>query len=248
MSVSFEENTWDVGIVGGGVAGLTAGIFTARNKLDTLIVNSGTSILCRNAHLENYPGFPMGINPRILIEMIREQAERAGADFLQGRVTEVSLQSGDFLIDVKGSEIESSAVIVSSWSDVDYLESLDVNTVTESGKTFVKTDEQGRTNIDSLYAAGRITGIEHQAVIAAGDGASTGLGVINDMQSSFYHDWVTPDGYFTGRERPVPEGCEEIPDSERLRREEQSLDRLNEYFSDILGVNPVKHPSQQNDS
>ena len=50
--------TRDVLIVGGGVAGLSAGIFTGRAGLDTLVVSEGESILERNAHLENYPGSP----------------------------------------------------------------------------------------------------------------------------------------------------------------------------------------------
>ncbi|MCH7660101.1 MAG: FAD-dependent oxidoreductase, partial [Euryarchaeota archaeon] len=65
---------YDVVIVGGGVAGLSAGIFTARAGLETLIVDQGRSILARNALLENYPGFPIGINPRRFLDMVEAQA------------------------------------------------------------------------------------------------------------------------------------------------------------------------------
>ncbi|MFT4923653.1 MAG: thioredoxin reductase (NADPH), partial [Haloarculaceae archaeon] len=53
-----SPETRDVCIVGAGPAGLTAGIFTARAGLDTLVVNTDAPILERNAHLENVPGFP----------------------------------------------------------------------------------------------------------------------------------------------------------------------------------------------
>ncbi len=53
----------DVCIVGGGVSGLAASIYTARAGLDTLIVDGGESILARNASLENYPGFRTASTP-----------------------------------------------------------------------------------------------------------------------------------------------------------------------------------------
>jgi thioredoxin reductase len=48
----------EVVVVGGGVAGLSAAVFTARHGLDTLVVDAGESILRRNAHLENFPRLP----------------------------------------------------------------------------------------------------------------------------------------------------------------------------------------------
>ncbi|SDY14257.1 FAD-binding protein [Halopenitus persicus] len=82
-----ESNPYEVLIVGGGMAGLSAATFTARAGLDTVVVAAGESILKRNAHVENYLGFPAGINPRLLLEMGRSQATRNGADLRRGRVT-----------------------------------------------------------------------------------------------------------------------------------------------------------------
>ncbi|WP_280538057.1 FAD-binding protein [Halopenitus sp. POP-27] len=80
-------DTYEVLIVGGGVAGLSAATFTARASLDTAVITAGESILKRNAHVENYPGFPAGVNPRLLLDMQRSQATRNGADMVHGRVT-----------------------------------------------------------------------------------------------------------------------------------------------------------------
>jgi len=92
-----DIETRDVCIVGGGVAGLTAGIFTARAGLDTLILDSGESILARNAHLENVPGFPAGVNARRFLEMTRDQAERNGCTIREARVTSVDPADRDTL-------------------------------------------------------------------------------------------------------------------------------------------------------
>ena len=73
------DATVDVLVVGGGPAGLAAATFTARNGLSTLVVARGDSILRRNAHLENFPGFPAGVDARLLLSLMGEGAERAGA-------------------------------------------------------------------------------------------------------------------------------------------------------------------------
>jgi len=85
---------YDVCVVGG-VAGLTASTFVARAGLATVVVDDGHSILRRNAHLENFPGFPRGVDARRLLERTRRQAERAGVTFVDGRVTDVARGESD---------------------------------------------------------------------------------------------------------------------------------------------------------
>ena len=87
-------DTYEVLVVGGGVAGLTASVYTARASLDTLVVNAGEPILARNAHLENVPGFPAGVNPRLFLDMLRSQASRNGVDRRAGRVVRLD-RAGD---------------------------------------------------------------------------------------------------------------------------------------------------------
>jgi thioredoxin reductase len=90
-----ECDEYDVCVVGGGVAGLTASTFTARAGLSTVVVDDGESILRRNAHLENFTGFPSGVDARRLLERTRLQAERAGATFIDGRVDAVTASQRD---------------------------------------------------------------------------------------------------------------------------------------------------------
>jgi len=234
-----------VAIVGGGVAGLTAGVFTARAGLDTVVVDGEESILRRNAFLENVPGFPAGVDSRLFLEMTREQARRAGCLFEDGFVTAVDTAGDEALrVTVDGEhELTADYVICASWSDTDYLEPIDVGMIDRGGKTFVDVDERGHTAVDGLYAAGRIAGTYHQTVVAAGDGASVGLSVIGDSDVPFYHDWVAPEGYFTDRGRDLPPGCEEIDDAERRRREAAAREVMQEYFADPHPGEPTMHPS-----
>ena len=234
-------------IVGSGVAGTTAAIFTARASLDTLIVNHGESILERNAHLENVPGFPAGVNSRTFLELTHEQAGRNGCSFADGRVTRISETDGGFALRVESAAgeqtVDAEFVVCASWSDPSYLDGLDIGLVARGSKTYVDVDEFGRTGVDGLYAAGRIAEKPHQTVVAAGHGAEVGLALIDDSDVPYYHDWVAPEGYFTGRGREVPPGCEEIDEEERKRRECESLKVMQEHFSEPHPGEPTQHPS-----
>ena len=74
---------YDVIIIGGGPAGLTAGLYASRARLKTLLIESfsvpGQAIV--TDHIENYPGFPKGINGFELIEKFKKQAELFGTEF-----------------------------------------------------------------------------------------------------------------------------------------------------------------------
>jgi flavin-dependent dehydrogenase len=102
------DDTYDVLIVGGGVAGRSAGIYTARNGLETLILDAGGSILRRNARLENYPGFPAGVDARLLLDAMAEQAERAGCEFREAEVTAVG-RTGGGAVDAEATNENRSA-------------------------------------------------------------------------------------------------------------------------------------------
>lgn len=238
----------DVLIVGGGVAGLSGAIFTARAGLETLVVSDGESILARNASLENYPGFPDGVDARRYLALVREQAESAGCAFADDRILAVDeriegeLEAG-FVARGESASYECRRLIAASWPDSDYLRGLEVDRIQRGSKHVVEVDEGGRTGVDGVYAAGRLAGRPHQAIVAAGHGATVGLAAIHDSNANFYHDWVAPGGYFTGRDRQVPPGCEEIGDEERRRRDELARERLLEAFAEPLDREPSMHPS-----
>ncbi|MEF8857183.1 MAG: FAD-dependent oxidoreductase [Haloplanus sp.] len=248
------ETTYDVCIVGGGVAGLSAATFTARHGLETLVLDAGESILRRNAHLENFPGFPAGVNARLLLELMGDQADRAGAERRDAEVTRVG-RAGDengtspgeensrFVVETADiGRYRTEYVVAATKNAVDYLD-VDGVGVIDRGKSFVDVDEGGRTGVDGLYAAGRLAEKPHQTVVCAGHGAEVAVALLEDADRPFYHDWVTPEGYFTDRGRDLPPGCEEIDADERDRRERESLDAMAAYFAEPHPDEQETHPS-----
>jgi len=238
------EPDCDVLLIGGGPAGLSASIFTARAGLDTLLVTDGEPILKRNAHLENYPGFPAGINSHRLLELMGEQADRAGCDRREARVVDLVQRDGGFAAETDdGRTLTARFVVAATKNTVDFLTGIDGVEITDHGKEFVDTDDRGRTGVPGLYAAGRLAAQPHQAIVVAGHGASVGVAVVEDSAVDFYHDWVTPEGYFTERGRDLPPGCEEIDAAERETREAEALDVLQEAFAEPHPAEPNQHPS-----
>jgi thioredoxin reductase (NADPH) len=243
-----DTNDHDVLIVGGGPAGLSAGIFTARAGLATVIADDGEAILRRNAHLENYPGFPAGVNSRLLLDMMDEQAEQAGCDRREARIVDITPTDGGFVAETEAGEtLAASHVVAATKNTLDFLTEIDGVGFIERGKTFVDTDDRGRTGVPGLYAAGRLAYQPHQTIVVAGHGASVGVTVVEDSDVEFYHDWVAPAGYFTDRDQEVPPGCEEIDEEERKRRENESLAVMREYFATPHPDEPIQHPSVRED-
>jgi thioredoxin reductase len=244
MTDELDRSDWDVLIVGGGIAGLSAAVFTARADLDTLVLDSGESIVRRNAHLENYPGFPAGVNARLLLDLLGEQAERAGCERRETEVERVEVVEDGFTVETTdGDRYGAEYVVAATKNTTDYLDAIDGVGIIDRGKSFVDTDERGRTGVDGLYAAGRLAEKPYQAVINAGHGAEVAVTLLEDDDRPFYHDWVAPEGYFTDREREVPPGCEEIDDEERRRRETESLEVMREFFAEHHPDEQVTHPS-----
>ncbi|MFB6069552.1 MAG: FAD-dependent oxidoreductase [Halanaeroarchaeum sp.] len=239
-----SADEYDVAVVGGGVAGRSASVFTARHDLETVVIDAGGSVLRRNAHLENYPGFPAGIDARTLLDAMREQAEGAGVDFVSARVTALERTDGGFTVETEsGDRYATRFAIAATKNETDYLSHLDGVDLIDRGKTFVATDERGHTGVEGLYAAGRIAGKPHQTVVAAGHGAEVAVALLEDADVPFYHDWVAPERYFTGRRREVPPGVEEIDADERRTREAEAREWMASVAEAPNPETPDQHPS-----
>jgi thioredoxin reductase (NADPH) len=106
----------DVLIMGSGCAGLTAAIYAARANLGPLVIRGveAGGQLSLTTLVENYPGFPKGVQGPELIEMMQKQAAEFGAEFKEGNVTRVDLSHRPFVLEMGDERIETRALIVAS--------------------------------------------------------------------------------------------------------------------------------------
>ena len=89
-----QAKPYDVIIVGGGPAGMTAGLYASRARLRTLLIENGLfgGQMTTTELIENYPGFPQGVSGEELSRLMEEQAKRFGMEAISDEVTEVSLE------------------------------------------------------------------------------------------------------------------------------------------------------------
>jgi len=116
---------YDVIIIGSGPSGLTAAIYTTRADLKTLVIggNKWGGQLMLTTLVENFPGFPDGIQGPELMQNMRKQAEHHGAeiidaDFISGDFTK---SKGQFIVKTSDGEFEGKSVILATGADTKWL-------------------------------------------------------------------------------------------------------------------------------
>ncbi|MEM2873308.1 MAG: thioredoxin-disulfide reductase [Nitrososphaerales archaeon] len=110
-------------IMGSGPAGMTAAIYAARGNLKPLVITGlppGGQLML-TSEVENYPGFPDGILGPELMDRMRKQAERFGAEFLEYDVTSVNLLKYPFEVGVNGDVYKAKAIIIATGASVKWL-------------------------------------------------------------------------------------------------------------------------------
>jgi len=116
-------DTRNVVILGSGCSGLTAAIYAARAGLQPLVVE-GHEVggqLSLTTLVENFPGFPEGIMGPELIDNMRQQAARFGAQYVSGRVTAAALQESPLRLTLEDGEIQTRALIIASGASARWL-------------------------------------------------------------------------------------------------------------------------------
>lgn len=217
----------EVVIVGGGPAGCSAGVFTARFGLDTVIFDRGKAALPRSAYLANYLGFPAGIDIETFQHLIHDHAREAGCDIVEEMVVSISDRSTDdpsgteesarFRVETQhGSQLTAERVIAAAWYDGEYLRPSTgdeaFETVVHHGEKHEQfardySDADGRTPVDGLYVAAPNDRRNAQAITSAGQGAHVARSLIQDVRRARGYagevltvrfDWLRPESEFTG--------------------------------------------------
>src|SRR5882672_11077219 len=131
----------NVVIIGTGCAGLTAALYTARANLTPLVL-TGTmpgGLLTTTSIVENYPGFPEGIDGFELMTRMQKQAERFGARVKFGSVEAVDLSRRPFRLTVDGDPLESQTIIIASGAGHRHLGLQSEDLLEKKGVTYCAT-------------------------------------------------------------------------------------------------------------
>ncbi|MBI4186977.1 MAG: thioredoxin-disulfide reductase [Chloroflexi bacterium] len=114
-----SDTAYQVIIIGGGPAGLTAGLYTCRARLGSLLLERGAvgGQITVAEQVDNYPGFPEGISGYDLGQLLYEQATKYGLKAIFAQATGIELRGGQKVVKTTQGDFAASAVIVASGSE-----------------------------------------------------------------------------------------------------------------------------------
>ncbi|WP_128476994.1 FAD-dependent oxidoreductase [Halorussus pelagicus] len=204
------ERDYDVVVVGGGPAGSSAAVFAGRYGLDTVVFDCGRSSIQRCAHLENYLGFPAGVDVETFYGLLGDHLAAAGCELVEDLVESVVPAEGSegFVVETQeGRRVSARRVVAATRYDGEYLRSFDdgemFETYDHDGEEIERfdrsyPDSDGTTPVDGLYVASPSDAADRQAIVAAGRGARVGLAVVRDTRRAeglpdsiaTHYDWM----------------------------------------------------------
>ena len=113
----------NVVIIGSGCAGNTAAIYAARASLKPIVVSGHEAggQLSMTTLVENFPGFPEGVNGPELVENMKRQAENFGAEYVHGAVLDTDFSARPFRLNIEGEWTETRTVIIASGASARWL-------------------------------------------------------------------------------------------------------------------------------
>ncbi|GAB7008837.1 FAD-dependent oxidoreductase [Halorubrum trueperi] len=180
----------DVAIVGGGPAGLSAGLFAGKNGLDTVLFDTDGTWM-HKAHLFNYLGIG-SVGGSEFLATARQQVDDFGVNRRQSEeVTAVESAGDGFALTTDEDEYEADYVVLATGANRDLAESLGCDFADDDT---VDVGVSMETSVEGAYATGAMARAEEwQAIISAGDGAAAALNILSNEKGEHYHDFDVPD-------------------------------------------------------
>ena len=115
-----SENVLECLIIGSGPAGLSAALYAARANLKPVVL-SGMDLggqISKTGAIDNYPGFPDGIDGQEMVSVFQKQAEKFGAEIIFDSVTEVDLSERPFKVTTYGGEYLAKTLIIATGAEI----------------------------------------------------------------------------------------------------------------------------------
>lgn len=179
----------DVLVIGGGPAGLSAALFTAKNGVDTIVFDTDETWM-HSAHLFNYLGV-RSINGDDFMSIARGQIKDRGATLKEEKVTNIEKNNEDFTVTTNENEYSADYVVLATGTKRDLAKELGCEFTDED---VVDVDVTMETSVDDVYATGAMVRAEEwQAIISAGDGSAAALNILSKEKGEHFHDFDTPD-------------------------------------------------------
>jgi thioredoxin reductase len=149
--------------------------------------------MTRRALVNNHLGFPEGVAGPELVETGRLQAAKAGAEIVDGKVTELTRRGdNDFVLRTEdGKSFEAQNVILTIGANAALAKDAGITTkpATEPHiKEIVDVDRDGRTSMPGVWAAGTAAGVSVHTIITAGDGARVAVNLISETKGQRHVD------------------------------------------------------------
>lgn len=175
---------YDLAIVGGGTAGASAATFAGRAGLQTIVID-GDKGMTRRAMLNNHLGFPEGITGPDLVDKGREQAEKAGAEWVAGDVTALERGDDGFVLTTDGRAVDAREVLLTTGANLDVARKAGLDT--RPGREpriaeVIAVDADGRTSVPGIWAAGVAAGVSVHTIVTAGDGARVAINIVSGQK------------------------------------------------------------------
>ncbi|HWL25059.1 MAG TPA: FAD-dependent oxidoreductase [Ureibacillus sp.] len=180
---------YDVAIIGGGPAGGSAAIYTAKAGKKTVIIDSNQGVTKR-AMLFNHYGISEITGPE-LVETGLNQAKKFGAEVMESKVSSITKFDEGFKLTTEDGLIEAKNIILATGFLTDIAEQIGLATKpgTEPRvKTIFDVDALGKTNVEGIWAAGTCAGVSVHTIITAGDGAKVAINLISELNGERYVD------------------------------------------------------------
>lgn len=113
------EDIKDVIVIGAGPSALTAAIYTTREDIDTTLYEKSVigGMAAITDKVDNYPGFPEGVEGMRLAELLQSQSERFGTKIEFGEATALRYENGINVVTIDGQEVRAKAVLIATGSD-----------------------------------------------------------------------------------------------------------------------------------
>ena len=182
-------------VIGGGVAGLQAGVFTAKAGEETLVLDTGESLVLNTSNIQNLIGHD-SIAGNELLKKGKDKLEGFEGELREEKVEEVEETDEGFKVITEDGEYESEYIVAASAGDLSYLEDLVEFEDGAEGPYMmdrhVKTDQHNQsTENEKIFAAGLANTWEYQTSVAIGDGAQAAVNLLTDLRGEPFEDHDT---------------------------------------------------------